>query len=217
MKKSVQTDLSPASLTGLLRQKSPLKIGLTGGIGAGKSLALKAFQERKIPVLQTDFLSHLLLHDKKIKARLVRAFGKDILDEDRVIDRKKLARAAFQSVRGQKKLNGIMHPAVRQGVARWVKRQARQKPVPRLVVVEVPLLFERGFYRFFDGTISISANASSRQKRLNQRGWSLSEIRRRESLQWSQERKNQKADWVIYNQSSQKDLKYVLYKWAAQF
>ncbi len=217
MKKSVQTHLSPAKLAGLLRQKSPLKIGLTGGIGAGKSLALRVFQEKKIPVLQTDFLSHLLLHDKKIKARLVKVFGKGILDEDIVIDRKKLAHAAFQSARGQKKLNEIMHPAVRQGVALWVKRQVRQKPVPRLVVVEVPLLFERGFYRFFDGTISISADAQSRRKRLNQRGWSLSEIRRREALQWPQEQKNKKANWVIYNQSSQKDLKYVLYKWAAQF
>jgi dephospho-CoA kinase len=217
LKKSVQTQLSPAKLAELLKQKSPLKIGLTGGIGAGKSLALKAFQEKKIPVLQTDFLSHLLLHDKKIKARLVKAFGKSILDEDTVIDRKKLAQAAFQSARGQKKLNGIMHPAVRQEVARWVKRQARQKPVPRLVVVEVPLLFERGFYHFFDGTISISAVAQCRRKRLNQRGWSLSEIRRREALQWPQKRKNQKADWVIYNQSSQKDLKYLLYNWVAQF
>ena len=217
MKKSIQTHLSPAKLAGLLKQKSPLKIGLTGGIGAGKSLALKAFQEKKIPVLQTDFLSHLLLFDRKIKARLVKFFGKGILDEDRVIDRKKLARAAFQSTWGQKKLNEIMHPAVRQRVAHWVKRQARQKPAPRLVVVEVPLLFEKGYYHFFDGTISISADSQCRRKRLNQRGWSLSEISRREDLQWSQERKNQKADWVIYNQSSQKDLKYVLYKWAAQF
>jgi dephospho-CoA kinase len=217
LKKSVQTHLSPAKLARLLKQKSPLKIGLTGGIGAGKSLALKVFQKRKIPVLQTDLLSHLLLHDRKIKARLVKAFGKDILDADIVIDRKKLAQAAFQSSQGQKKLNAIMHPAVRQGVARWVKQQAQQKPVPRLVVVEVPLLFERGFYRFFDGTLSISAVPKSRQKRLKKRGWGLSEIRRREALQWSQERKNQKADWVIFNQSSEKDLKYVLYNWAAQF
>ncbi|HXL73587.1 MAG TPA: dephospho-CoA kinase [bacterium] len=217
MKKSIQTHLSPAKLARLLKQKSPLKIGLTGGIGAGKSSALKAFQERKIPVLQTDLLSHLLLHDRKIKARLVKVFGKDILDADIVIDRKKLAQAAFQSSHGQKKLNAIMHPAVRRGVARWVKQQAQQKPVPRLVVVEVPLLFERGFYRFFDGTLSISAVAKSRQKRLKKRGWSLSEIRRREALQWSQERKNQKADWVIFNQSTEKDLKYVLYNWVAQF
>ena len=158
----------------LLKQKSPLKIGLTGGIGAGKSLALKTLQEKGIPILQTDLLSHLLLHDRKIKGRLVKAFGKDILDEDVVIHRKKLAQAAFKSARGQRILNGIMHPAVRQGVARWMKQQARQKPVPRVLVVEVPLLFERGFYRFFVGTISVSAGAQLRRKRLKQRGWNLS-------------------------------------------
>jgi dephospho-CoA kinase len=204
-------------LDNLLKQKSPLKIGLTGGIGAGKSLALKTLQEKGIPILQTDLLSHLLLHDRKIKGRLVKAFGKDILDEDVVIHRKKLAQAAFKSARGQRILNGIMHPAVRQGVARWMKQQARQKPVPRVLVVEVPLLFERGFYRFFVGTISVSAGAQLRRKRLKQRGWNLSEIRRREALQWSQERKDQKADWVIYNNGSENDLKCTLFDWAAQF
>jgi dephospho-CoA kinase len=159
----------------------------------------------------------LLLHDRKIKGRLVKAFGKDILDEDVVIHRKKLAQAAFKSARGQRILNGIMHPAVRQGVARWMKQQARQKPVPRVLVVEVPLLFERGFYRFFVGTISVSAGAQLRRKRLKQRGWNLSEIRRREALQWSQERKDQKADWVIYNNGSENDLKCTLFDWAAQF
>jgi dephospho-CoA kinase len=83
--------------------------------------------------------------------------------------------------------------------------------------VEVPLLFERGFYRFFVGTISVSAGAQLRRKRLKQRGWNLSEIRRREALQWSQERKDQKADWVIYNNGSENDLKCTLFDWAAQF
>jgi dephospho-CoA kinase len=217
LKRFIQTHISKAKLDNLLKQKSPLKIGLTGGIGAGKSLALKTLQEKGIPILQTDLLSHLLLHDRKIKGRLVKAFGKDILDEDVVIHRKKLAQAAFKSARGQRILNGIMHPAVRQGVARWMKQQARQKPVPRVLVVEVPLLFERGFYRFFVGTISVSAGAQLRRKRLKQRGWNLSEIRRREALQWSQERKDQKADWVIYNNGSENDLKCTLFDWAAQF
>ena len=105
-----------------------------------------------------------------------------------------------------------MHPAVRRGVSQWIKEQAQKKSVPRFVVVEVPLLFERGYFHFFDGIISISANGLTRQKRLKERGWSMAEIRQREALQWPQERKNQKADWVIYNQSSEKDLKYALYK-----
>ncbi len=216
MKKIVKAQLSPTRWVRLMSKKSPLKIGLTGGIGAGKSLALKAFQEKKIPILQTDLLGHQLLQDKQIKARLVKAFGAGILEKGQ-IDRPRLAQAAFQSPRHQKKLNAIMHPAVRQGVTRWIKEQAKKATVPRLVVVEVPLLFERGYYRFFDGIISISANDLTRQKRLKKRGWSMAEIRQREGLQWPQERKNQKADWVIYNQSSEKALKYALYQLVDQF
>jgi len=210
--KNVKTQLSPAKLARLAKKKSPLKIGLTGGIGSGKSLALEIFRQKKIPVLQTDILGHQLLWDKTIQSRLVKAFGPDILGRDGGVDRPRLAKAAFQSPRHQKKLNSIMHPAVRRGMTRWIKEQAQQKPVPCFVVVEVPLLFERGYFRFFDGIISISANALTRQKRLKERGWSMAEIRQREALQWPQERKNQKADWVIYNQSGEKDLKYALYK-----
>ncbi len=217
MKKNTQTHLSRAKLARLLSRRSPLKIGLTGGIGAGKSLALKALREKRIPVLQTDLISHQLLHNQKIKNRLTKAFGSGILGGGGMIDRKKMALEAFRSGGRQKKLNSIIHPAVWRSVARWIKKQAGRKPVPRLVVVEVPLLFEGFFHRFFDGTISISSAAKSRQKRLKKKGWSLLKIRQREALQWTQERKNQKADWVIYNQSSGNDLKYALYDWIAQF
>jgi dephospho-CoA kinase len=216
LKKIVKAQLSPTRWVRLMSKKSPLKIGLTGGIGAGKSLALKVFQEKRIPVLQTDLLGRQLLQDKQIKARLVKTFGAGILEEGQ-IDRPRLAQAAFQSPRHQKKLNAIMHPAVRLGVTRWISEQAKKKSIPRLVVVEVPLLFERGYYRFFDGIISVSANGLTRQKRLKKRGWSMAEIRQRERLQWPQERKNQKADWVIYNQSSEKALKYALYQLVDQF
>jgi dephospho-CoA kinase len=207
--------LSPAKQAAFLKKKSPLKIGLTGGIGAGKSLALAILREKNIPVLQTDLVGHELLQDPKIKRRLVKRFGAGILGNDGSIDRKQLAREAFQSPRRQKALNAILHPAVRLAVVRWFKKLASQKPVPRLAVVEVPLLFENGFNRNFDHSLSISASDQRRRKRLKKRGWGLSEIRQRESLQWSQERKNQKADWVISNQSSEKDLRYSLYEWIA--
>jgi dephospho-CoA kinase len=217
LKRILKTQLSEARLARLRSKKSPLKIGLTGGIGAGKSLALDALRQKRIPVLQTDLLGHQLLRDKTIKSRLVKTFGSGILGRGGLVDRPQLAKAAFQSPLHQKKLNTIMHPAVRQGVTLWIKEQAQQTPVPRFVVVEVPLLFERGYFDFFDGIISISANGLTRQKRLKERGWGMAEIRQREALQWSQERKNQKADWVIYNQSSEKDLKCALYIWITLF
>ncbi len=180
-------------------------------------MALAFFASKKIPILQTDHLSHQLLENKKVIAQLVRAFGKGILSEKGQVDRKKLARAAFQSSSRQNKLNGIMHPAVRKAVGDWIAQQAKRKPQPVFVVVEVPLLFERGFNRSFDAVLSISANDIIRQKRLKKRGWSLAEIRQRTKLQWPQKRKDIRADWVIYNQKGEKDLKYALYQWMAPF
>lgn len=217
MKKPYRSNLSLVQFSRLLKRPRPLRIGLTGGIGAGKSVALAFFESKKIPVLQTDHLGHQLLEDKKVIAQLVKAFGKGILSEKRRIDRKKLAQAAFQSPRHQKKLNGIMHPAVRKAVGDWTLRQAKRKLRPAFVVVEVPLLFERGFNRSFDAVLSISASDAIRQKRLKKRGWSLAEIRQRTKLQWPQKRKDGQADWVIYNQMGEKDLKYALYQWMAPF
>jgi dephospho-CoA kinase len=137
--------------------------------------------------------------------------------EGKKIERKKLAQMAFESSLRQKKLNAIVHPAIRQSVREWVSKSSQRKPAPSFVVVEVPLMFERGFNRFFDGILSISASDKIREKRLKQRGWNLSEIRRRTKLQWSQRRKDQSADWVIYNQKGEKDLKYALYQWVAPF
>lgn len=110
-----------------------------------------------------------------------------------------------------------MHPAIRKKVADWVKIQSKTLPGSSVLVVEVPLIFERGYYRAFDGVISVSSPKALRRKRLLKRGWSLAEIHRREKSQWSQTRKNRKADWVIFNQRSQKDLKYAVGQWFDQF
>jgi dephospho-CoA kinase len=193
----------------------PLNIGLTGGIGAGKSLVLKFLAAHGIPVLQTDVLAHQLLENRKLKRSLVRHFGKTILGLRGKIDRNKLAAEAFQNRDKQEKLNQLIHPAILKGVAQWL--QGNQKKGSPLLVVEVPLLFERGFYRSFDGVLCVSAPQAVRRKRLLQRGWSKDEIKRREKLQWSQTRKNQKSNWVIYNQSTQKALKYAVDLWLEKF
>jgi dephospho-CoA kinase len=202
-------------LARLLKKRWPLRLGLTGGIGAGKSSAIGFLETLKIPVLQTDHLSHQIIQDKKIIARLVKVFGRGIL-KGKAIDRSLLAQAAFVSPREQKKLNLIMHPAIRLEVKRWMAQQSKNASKP-FIVVEVPLMFERGFNRVFDGILSISAPEKIREKRLKQRGWSPSEIRRRTKLQWPQSRKDRLADWVIYNQKSEKGLKYALYLWSALF
>ncbi len=193
--------------------KQPLKIGLTGGIGAGKSLVLEFLQEKGIPVLQTDHLGHQLLGEKEFSKSIVRHFGKRILGSGGIIDRKKLGQVVFNQPTKREKLNRLLHPEILRRVEKWARHQARKVPRALLLVVEVPLLFESGSDRLFDGILSVSAPLDLRRKRLLKRGLDLTEIKRREKSQWSQTRKNRAADWVIFNPRGRKELKYAVNRW----
>jgi len=194
----------------------PLKIGLTGGIGAGKSAVLALLRQRGTPVLQTDEVARRLLESPAIHKRIVGRFGKGVLGRDGKIERSQLAALAFSNPRNQQALNRILHPAVRQEVSRWIQKQKKGTAVGRVVVVEVPLLFERGYYHFFDGVLSVSASNPVRHKRLLKRGWEWPEIRRRDRLQWPQARKNKMADWVMTNNGNKSDLKRKVGEWLNQ-
>lgn len=193
--------------------KRPFRIGLTGGIGSGKSLVLECLKRKGIPVLQTDHLGHQLLKESGVRKALAREFGKGILSLRGPIDRKKLARLVFQDPSKLKRLNAVLHPAIRKRVAEWVRHQARKPSPPERVVVEVPLLFEGGYYRSFDGALCVSAPSALRHQRLIRRGWSRGEIHRREKTQWPQARKNRMADWVIFNRGTRKELEYAVDRW----
>ena len=191
--------------------RKPFKVGLTGGIGSGKSTVLKLISKMKVPVLQTDLIGHKIINEKNIKNELVNKFGNEIVGKNGKVNRRILGRKVFQNPRKQKWLNELIHPLIRKFVFFWIKRQ--QKLSFPIVVVEVPLLFERGYFRQFDGVLSVSAPGQVRRKRLSKRGWTKMEIFRREKLQWTQSKKNEKADWVIINQNFLKDLKYSVDRW----
>jgi dephospho-CoA kinase len=193
--------------------KRPIKIGLTGGIGAGKSLVLEFLAEKGVPILQTDVLGHQLLREKNFSKKIVRQFGEDVTGKKGEIDRKKLGRVIFQDPAKRQQLNRLMHPEIRKRVRKWVQDQRGKKQPYPLVVVEVPLLFERGFNHFFDGVLCVSAPLSLRRKRLLKRGLRLAEIKKREIAQWTQSQKDKKADWVIFNQARIIDLKYAVKEW----
>jgi dephospho-CoA kinase len=197
--------------------KEMVTVGLTGGIGSGKTSVLKLLKGRGVSILQTDVIGHQLLREKKIIKVLTKKFGKTILGKNGFIHRGKLAAIVFKDPKNQKKLNELIHPEIRKRVAKWIRLKGKEKLKMPLAVVEVPLLFERGYYRAFDQTLCVSAPRALRQKRLLKRGWSLEEIRRREKLQWTQARKNKKADEVIFNQSGRKDLKYAVGQWLKKF
>lgn len=188
-------------------------IGLTGAPGAGKSEALKYLKTLGVPTLQTDKLGHRLLEEKPFRNRLVALFGRGILDKKGAVDRVRLAGVAFKDRRKQKRLNALTHPEILRRVELWAGNLSRGPRPPRLVVVEIPLIFEGGYYRWFDGVLCLSARTRRRLLRLIRRGWSAPEARRREKLQWPAKKKEAMSDWVVRNNGSFQELRRFLREW----
>ena len=137
--------------------KRLLKIGLTGGMASGKSLALKFLAVKGITVLQSDHLGHKLYKDKKIAKSIYRNFGNAVFGKKGKVDRKKLSEEAFRNPFKLRKLNSLTHPIIFKMVKEWASQQKIRNSIYPLLVVEVPLLFESGFERFFDGVLCVSA------------------------------------------------------------
>jgi dephospho-CoA kinase len=193
--------------------KRLLKIAITGVSGSGKSLALEYLSEIGIPVLQTDRIGHQLLENNIFKKKIIKHFGKSVLGGNDKINRRYLALRVFNDPREQKKLNGLLHREIRKKVSEWVDHQAQIPASPPIVIVEVPLVFEGGYYRWFDGVLCVSASKQLREQRLLDRGWSSSEIFRRARAQWPQVQKIKMANWVISNQSTRKKMKINIRRW----
>jgi dephospho-CoA kinase len=188
-------------------------VGLTGGMGAGKSEVLRVLGEMGAAVLQADQVGHGLLKERHFSKTLAKRFGRGILDSKGLVDRQKLGTVVFKDKAKRKSLNRILHPVIRRKIKLWVAgRQIARNRAP-LLVVEIPLLFEGKGYPYLDGVLSVSASARERQRRLLARGWDKSEIRRREKGQWAQARKDRKAHWVIRNNGSLQDLRRQVKVW----
>jgi dephospho-CoA kinase len=178
-------------------------------MGAGKSAALAFLRRwRGVAVLSTDAVGRRLLKTAPVVRRLRGTFGSGILSGRR-IDRRRLAAAAFAGAAGVARLNRVLHPAIRASVARWIRRQ-RALGVP-LAVVETPLLFEGRFEDLFDGVLSVSAPAALRRARVGR-----ARFAQRSRFQWSQDRKDARADWVMRNVSTRGALRRALRDWAKE-
>ncbi|MGH7740153.1 MAG: dephospho-CoA kinase [bacterium] len=188
-------------------------VGLTGGIGAGKSEALGYLASLGYPVLQADQVGHDLLRDPHFSKRIAVKFGGDILDRRGGVDRRKLGAVVFKSPTKRRALNQLLHPLIRGKIRQWVKKQQKSNPKPALIALEIPLLFEGKGYPYLAGVLSVSASRAVRHRRLSARGWTSEEIRRREKGQWTPAQKDRQAHWVIRNNASRRDLRRRLDAW----
>jgi dephospho-CoA kinase len=199
---------------GRARAVRTVLVGLTGGIGAGKSTVARLLAERGAIVLDADLAARAVVEPGTPGlAEIVEAFGPGVLREDGSLDRAALAKVVFADEERREKLNSIVHPKVRA----WMAERVAAAPEGSIVVQDIPLLVEGGSARVFEYVIVVDAEDETRIKRLvGDRGMAEDEARARIAAQASREQRNAAADWLIDNGGSTAELPSVVSKlWRA--
>jgi dephospho-CoA kinase len=182
-------------------------VGLTGGIGAGKSTALAALERLGAACLSTDAVVHELYRGVEVREAVAGHYGDEVL-HDGEIDRAALARVAFATSEQRAWLERLIWPRVGSRIAEFHAASQTAQPAPRAAVVEVPLLFESGLDHGFDATIAVIADETVREQRAGARGHeALSE---RAARQLSQQEKSQRATYTVVNDGTEADLEFKL-------
>jgi dephospho-CoA kinase len=195
---------------------SPVCIGLTGGIGSGKSAALQAFQRRGAAVCSADDVVHALYGDPVIIDAVQQRFGPGVIASDGRVDRAALGHQAMAADGGMRFLEELLHPRIAEARLQWIARQRALVPNPPLLVCEVPLLFEAGLEDQFDAIVVVTASESVRRARVSKRG---QDFDARAALQWPEDQKVRGADESYVNDGTEAALDAwigeVFGRWAA--
>lgn len=185
----------------------PPFIGLTGGIGSGKSTALAALERLGCAVLSTDAVVHQLYESPEIVSEVSERFGSDVA-VDGVVDRSVLAERAFATPENRAWLEGLLWPRVGKRMGEWKAEVEAAQPPPRAIVVEVPLLFESGMNHGFDATIAVIADEGLRAQRAQGRGHRA--LDERAARQLSQQEKAARSTYVVINDGEISELEQKL-------
>jgi dephospho-CoA kinase len=177
-----------------------IKVGITGGIGSGKSTVCHVFSIMGIPVFETDKVARQLMnHSPELRTKLIQLFGKSVYLDDQNINRKYLAAIVFNSPESLEQLNSIVHPAVRNSFLEWSENQTAA-----YVINEAAIMFETGLNQLMDKTIVIATDEKERIQRVMKRDEITEEqVLQRIRNQWPDEQKIKLADFVIYNNDDQ--------------
>jgi dephospho-CoA kinase len=178
----------------------PLTIGLTGGIAAGKSAALAAFERLGAATISSDAVVHELLDSEPLLARLQARWGEGIAP-DGTVDRRRIGQIVFADPEELSWLESQVHPLVGERIGVWL---AGLPAGTEIAVVEVPLLFEAGMEGAFDTSVAVVASESVRRRRAEARGHALSGAR--EARQLKQDEKAARAEHTVQNDGTVEDL-----------
>ena len=187
----------------LSQKKDHLVIGVTGGIGVGKTAVCSLFAQRGRTIISADKIARELTdNDPSIKQQLRVTFGEAICDRNGVLDRAKLARAVFASSHQRRKLNAIVHPAVFRVIDEQIGSLTANQRRP-YVLVEAALIYETGMEKQLDYVIVVDAADGTRIQRVMQRDRiSREQVISRIQSQMPTGRKRAQADFVIENNST---------------
>ena len=183
-----------------------ITVGLTGGIGSGKSLISEIFKRLGIPVFHADDEAKIILNsDEIVVDQIKKEFGENIYTSQGV-DRKQLADIIFNDQTALSKVNAIIHPRVRQYFIEWKGKQNT-----KYVIEEAAILFESNAYKELDITINVHADELVRIKRVVERDKTSDEaVKSRMNNQLSDQERIKLADYTIYNNGKQMLLPQVL-------
>lgn len=183
-----------------------LKVGITGGIGSGKSTVAKIFLSLNIPVLDADQIAkELMENDPGLRQKITQAFGSESYQNDR-LNRSFLSKTVFNNPGQLALLNQLVHPVVIVYGNEWAAKQTTP-----YVMKEAALFFESGSYKEMDYMIGVSAPEALRIKRVQERnGWSVSDIKARIAGQMDEAEKMSRCDTVIINDGAHSLIEQVL-------
>ncbi len=176
------------------------RVGITGGIGSGKSIICNIFKSLGIPVFTADIEASILINsDEKIAKQLIAKFGKDIYIYEGMINRKKLATVMFQDTKAMEFVNTIVHPSVMKEYNNWCKKQCTP-----YIIFETAILFESGISKSVDTIIAVSSPLPLRLNRIMKRDKITEhEIMARVNNQMADEEKQKRSQHIIYNDEQQ--------------
>ena len=173
-----------------------MKVGLTGGIGAGKSTVADLFSQKGAVVIRSDELARQVIEPQTPGFQQVIArFGKDFVNSEGYIDRAKLAQIVFQDDAALKDLENIVHPLVRSKTNQIMDQHTSET----IIVNEIPLLLEKKMESLFDFLVIVISSEKNRLERLSQRGLTTEQATARMSKQVSDDERKAAADFLIVN------------------
>ena len=180
-----------------------IRLGITGGIGSGKSVVSEILKIKGIPVYNADTeAKRLMVEDEELRHQLMQLLGDDIYFADSTLDKKKIASRIFSNPTLLQKVNQTVHPAVGKDFLRWEQKQVQQSK--NIIAMESAILFESNLNMQFDKTLLVYAPLEVRVKRVMIRdAATLEQVQARIKNQSDEESKRSKADFVIENDNQQ--------------